>query len=202
MLSYPNGLKDDLRNLNRPDMAVMGTLAEAARLDIRMIILVREASAVLNSTLDHRHFGKQQPQILVANAESMYAQQRLLHRAFYRCVHYDDLAHHRLNASQKAALVNFLHPRLLNTDVMEHLLDVVYSAAQPAHIAAALKPAIKLLTPTPNTTLLPFSAPMQHRHSDWDTEEGRLNRAYQTFQLQSRINLIERQCWEQQAWLK
>jgi hypothetical protein len=102
MMSYPNGPAVH-KSLDRPDMYVLASLAEGAGLDLRVVVLLRDAPAVLSSTVDKRHFGPLEAPALVANAESMYAQLSLLDAAFYRCVRYEQLAERGLTCQQKRA---------------------------------------------------------------------------------------------------
>lgn len=222
MLSYPHGpgsIKGG-KTINRPDMSVMAAIAEAAKLDIRFLVLLRNAGAVLNSTMDGRHFGRGQPQILVANAEAMYAQLALLSPAFYRCLTYDDLVHNGLLPTQRSRLIDFLHPVLLNVERLDHMLKKVHlrpteqenipSVKVPDHTkneSAILAAAANVNGNSRNNDNRTVSTPAQRRkgrilyEDEWVTEEGRMNRRYQELLLQARINMIHKLCTEQQAWL-
>lgn len=186
-MSYPTGYQiRGGKTINRPDMAVLATLAEHAQLDIRYLVLLRNAGAVLNSTMDTRSFGREQPQILIANAEAMFSQLMLLSADFYRCLAYEDLVHTGLSNDQRQHLVDFLHPTLLNAERLDRMLQKIRMKREEEeshHERTSFRRKRRLLV------------------SDWNTEEGRLNRKYQEILLQTRLNMIHKLCTAQQAWL-
>jgi hypothetical protein len=126
MLSYPSGPAFH-KVMDRPDMHVLAALGEAAGLDVRFIVLLRDAASILQSTIDRRHFGgNMQPQVLIANAESMHTQLTLVSPAFYRCLHYDKLLTGALNTSE---LHKFLHPGAISEAVLSAMLAKVHQVA-------------------------------------------------------------------------
>lgn len=175
MMSYPNGPVEH-KTLDRPDVHVLAALAEAAKLDIRFIVLLRGAAAVLHSTVDRRHFGALEPQILIANAESIYTQLQLISPAFYRCVQYENLVNIDLEESQKADLIDFLHPKALNLRTFKNMLSQV---RRTTHGGTSNK----------------------HYKTQDLTPSEVLNRKYHVQQLQARLNLISNLCSANDAWL-
>ena len=211
MLSYPNGPSPH-KTLDRPDMFVLAALAETASLDIRFLVILRSAEAALHSTMDNRHFGSMEPQILVSNAEAMYAQMQQLSSAFYKCVNYEDLVYTGLNTAQKHTLIDFLHPAVISHN--SSLLDAMLYEVEKHGSALSLdggggNGGNKALhhhhlhsgggggNSSEGST---YSIRYLVKKLDFTNNE-RINRAYHVIQLQTRINMIIHLCSTQQAWL-
>jgi len=178
MLSYPNGPSLH-KNLDRPDIFLYAALAETVNLDFRFIILLRNAHDTLHSTMDKRHFGNKQPQILISNAETMYMQMLLIDPAFYRCVNYEDL----VGPGLQETLIDFLHPAVIErgSGLLDQMLNTIKkkTANFPINSIAhrARMPKINI------------------HHNET------LNRAYHALQLQTRLSLIKQLCSQNKAWI-
>jgi hypothetical protein len=192
MMSYPNGPAVH-KSLDRPDMHVLAALAEGAGLDLRILVLLRDAAAVLNSTVDKRHFGALEAPALVANAESMHAQLCLLDAGFYRCMRYEDLTERGLTHAQKRALVHFLHPRLLSVAVLDRMLTAVRRTPPSIPTDTQGLRDIGYLNSTSGTS--------SSRSGEKSRAAARVSRRFQEQQLQSRQDLISSLCTNTRAWL-
>ena len=87
MMSYPwKGGKDKV--LHRPDIRVLAMLAEEARVDLRVVVLQRNALDTLISTTVHRNLGSQSYEAAVLHdmAVVLAAQLRAIDGAFVECV--------------------------------------------------------------------------------------------------------------------
>lgn len=183
MMSYPNGPVAH-KTLDHPDMHILAALAEAARLDVRFIVLLRGAEAVVHSTVDLRSFGSLEPQILIANAEAIYAQLNLISPAFYMCLQYEKLVNVGLDERQRTELISFLHPTVLNMHNLHSMLSKVRkvshnkSSSREWHARHGAR----------NTSISSIKKPLT-------------NRQYQVHQLQARLDLIGKLCTAQDAWL-
>lgn len=182
MLSYPNGPSPH-KTLDRPDLFALAALAETAQLDIRFIVLIRNAEASLRSTVDNRGFGSMQPQVLVASAEALCAQLSLVSSAFYRCVNYEDLVYKGLNEGEKHRLVDFLHPHVIEhgSGLLDQMLSVVYKGGGSVR---------------EHTSVHRVNVSHVNMHRN-----GSINRAYHVLQLQNRLDLIKEKCSKEGAWL-
>lgn len=108
-LSYPN-FGGPLRNLHNPDLHVLAAIAEAARIDLRILVLQRPASEMYRSIV-RRFNAKPSDLIDMATAASVLLTQ--LHQvdsSFYTCMSYQDFQDLRGGKGQK--LADFLHPGL------------------------------------------------------------------------------------------
>lgn len=120
MLSYPNY---DVQNkaLARPDIITMAAIAESAQVDFRVLVLQREPASIMAS-VERRMFGHGlEPQVLLANAESLYFQVRTLDPLFYRCFRYESYGN--LSARASETLQTFMSPLIdkLWKDMLLHL---------------------------------------------------------------------------------
>lgn len=173
-MSYPNGPVEH-KTLDRPDMYILAAMAEAVRLDVRFVVLLRSARDVLHSTVDLRHFGSLEPQILIANAESIYTQLQLVGPEFYRCVQYENLVNTGLEYSQKRDLLDFLHPVALNMHQLGGMLSKVR-----------------------RNTVRGDNKSLNARGT---ISAAQANRKYHTQQLQARLDLISNLCTAHDTWL-
>lgn len=109
MMSYPNyGLPEKV--FHHPDLFIIALLAESMGVDFRIIVLQRNAQAILHSTQRRGFGGKLEARILIENAGSMYAELDALDPQFYRCVHHEQLS--QLNHTQQDVLTDFILPAL------------------------------------------------------------------------------------------
>jgi len=85
MMSYPN-FGGQLKAMHHPDIVALGDAAELAGADLRVLVLHRNATEVVQSTVARR-FGSytQEPAVLVDNAMVLAGQLALLDPAFYAC---------------------------------------------------------------------------------------------------------------------
>jgi hypothetical protein len=86
-MSYPNFGGWD-KPLHIPDVRLLARLAEEAGLDLRIIVLMRQANELLQSTVHHRRFGPEQRQatILGLSASALAAQLWMIDPRFFVCV--------------------------------------------------------------------------------------------------------------------
>ena len=87
MMSYPT-LGGPDKVLHRPDVRVLAELAEEAGVDLRVVVLQRNALDILMSTTIHRKFGSDthEASVLADNALALAAQLRAVDSAFFECV--------------------------------------------------------------------------------------------------------------------
>lgn len=92
-MSYPNFGGWD-KPIHNPDVRLLAKIAEEARLDFRVIVLMRTADEILRSTVFHRRFGPEQRQatILALSGSALAAQLRLLDPRFFVCVNSSGLS--------------------------------------------------------------------------------------------------------------
>ena len=62
MLSYPN-MGGASKELQHPSLVTLAKLAEKAGLDLRILVLTRDARDLLASTTEHRGFGEVNKQV-------------------------------------------------------------------------------------------------------------------------------------------
>jgi hypothetical protein len=125
MMSYPNfNLK--LKALNRPDALLMSILAEKSKLDLRIVVLLRDARDVINSVMKRKFMGESspatQPRILIDNAAALYTQLELIDRNFIHCVRYKDLKH--WDKATKQSFAQFVQPVIIYHN-LEQMLNRV-----------------------------------------------------------------------------
>jgi hypothetical protein len=124
MMSYPN-YNGPNKALDHPDIHLLAALAELAGVDFRVIVLKRNAREVLASTARRGIGGHEEPRILATNAAVLAAQLQSLHRSFYQCVQYSELAH--LDAQQQSRLASFIHADMSSDVVLKMLSKITYS---------------------------------------------------------------------------
>lgn len=107
MLSYPD-FNGNYKTLDHPDAHVLAALSEAAGVDLRLLVIQRPAAEILRSTDSRGMASVVEPKVLIANAEAMYMQLKLLDRSFYRCVQYNELG--SMKEKEMEELASFLHP--------------------------------------------------------------------------------------------
>ena len=103
-LSYPS-FNSDFKTLDRPDVLWLAMLAELAGLDLRVVVLQRDAGEILSSTT-RRRFSL--PKVLIDNAAALYQQLSMLHPDFLYCVNYTTMAN--MSLVDKQHLLDFIHP--------------------------------------------------------------------------------------------
>jgi hypothetical protein len=110
MISYPN--YDDIitKPIDHPDLIPLAAAAEAANIDLRIVILIRNAYDTLYSALS-RNFGENyETAILIDNASLLNNQISMLDPRYFICIEYEKWKEY--SASQLKAMGEFLHPRL------------------------------------------------------------------------------------------
>lgn len=92
MLSYPN-MGGASKELQHPSLVTLAKLAEKAGLDLRILVLTRDARDLLASTTEHRGFGEvnKQAEQLADNAAVLSSQLRLIDGGFVACMHLEQL---------------------------------------------------------------------------------------------------------------
>jgi len=171
MFSYPN-FNGIYKSLDHPDIYQLGLLAEQAGIDYRILVIQRNSNAILKS-VDRRDFGRanEEPKILIDNAAVLHTQLTLLDRRFYHCIDYEDLATIRSDPKQRAALMDFLHPKQMQP-VLDQMLKVIKPSKND---------------PNEPKFILNDSVVMRNAKHD-STQE------YLAFQLQARMSLIDNLC--------
>ena len=91
-MSYPT-MGGARKQLQHPDMHILARLAEEAGIDLRIILLTRDANDIAVSTTQHREFGSfnDQIEILTDNAAALTSQIHLIDPAFVMCLRYLNL---------------------------------------------------------------------------------------------------------------
>ena len=136
MLSYPN-YNGKNKALDHPDLHVLAAMSEAAGLDFRVLVLQRDADEVLRSTQKRGIGGSLEPKVLIANAEALQAELALVDPRFFRCVQYRSLG--VLSAEGRRQLADFLHPTLLQPQLMDEMLrEIKYTPGSSSEGTRAL----------------------------------------------------------------
>lgn len=111
MMSYPNYNDQYTKTLDRPDLLPLAILAEAANIDLRIIITQRRAYDILFSTHLRRGFGHGfEPRVLVDNAVALHRQMSQLDPNYLLCLPYHQSS--QFNDTQLEIIRKFLHPRI------------------------------------------------------------------------------------------
>lgn len=134
-MSYPNFDDVSTKPLDHPDLLPLVLLAEAADIDMRIVVTQRHAYDVLYSTHLRRNYGHgSEPRVLIDNAALLYSQ-LLLILVSLSVSHTQSAS---FNGSQVSAFQRFLHPNIDN-DFMRHMwsqLNPVDRSAAAAVLAA------------------------------------------------------------------
>jgi len=92
MMSYPNWFGPK-RSLQHPDLRLLAEVSQEAGVDLKIIVLQRNAKDILESELLNRHWDKwvtggmvELVRTLMDNTFVMVGQLRLIDRRFWRCV--------------------------------------------------------------------------------------------------------------------
>ena len=119
-MPYATGTVPRTKPLDHPDVFALAAMAEAAGLDLRIVLLQRDAEELLDSLTRHHVGGGAyhhiQYKILIANAAALYMQLMLIDRAFFYCLPYSQLVttnEDKLNNKQSGKLNSFVHPSML-----------------------------------------------------------------------------------------
>eukprot|EP01036_Dinobryon_divergens_P028578 gene28578-37542_t len=174
MFSYPS-FTGRFKSLDHPDIYQLAILAEQANIDLRILVLQRNAVSILKS-VERRHFGTkegEEPKILIDNAAALHAQLALLDRRFFFCLDYELLAEIKSTALQRE-LAHFLHE-----DEMPKILTDMIKAIRPS----SSKPLF------PNF-ILNDSVAIKHNNAN----KHNSSQEYLAFQLQARLALIDQLC--------
>jgi hypothetical protein len=187
MLSYPNynGLH---KALDHPDISTLAAAAEWAGLDLRVILLQRDAKDILTSTARRNIGGREEPKILLDNAAALFAQMSLIDPNFYHCINYKELG--SLSPVGKDKLAQFLHPSLVPPIIDKLLAKVVYNGPTFVH------------------SLPHFSSRAGVHGENAEKLESEMRRdlaeqsgKYHEWQLAQRLHLIDQLCQGQQPVL-
>jgi hypothetical protein len=109
MLSYPNG-GGAHKSMMNPDVVPLALLMEQYSIDFRVLVLVRDPKAILDSVYNREFGGELEAKILIAAALQLYSQLLALDPAFYYCVDYDKFGDASPAIMRK--LGDFLHPAI------------------------------------------------------------------------------------------
>ena len=132
MLSYPN-FDGPNRNVHNPDLHVLASVAEAAGIDFRIIVLQRSAEAAYRSF--HRRFHTEASLMgMVTSASVLYAQMTQVAAGFYNCISYDKIG--TINDRDRDTFATFLHPALQGA-LVKDMLKVVVSRSGTAGTSSA-----------------------------------------------------------------
>merc|ERR1712113_359585 len=87
-MSYPNFIHGPERSLRKPDLHLLASLCEEAGIDLRILVLNRQAEQIFHSTITNRQFSRamKQTSMLLDNAFSLYGQLAIIDKAFVKCV--------------------------------------------------------------------------------------------------------------------
>ena len=108
-------------SLFHPDLVHMARIFESARVDFRVLVMIRDAGSILRSTTEHRHYGERDEysKILSDNAMVLHGQLMLLDPAFYMCFVPGKLAD---SAAGINKFIEFSHPDLPK-QIVEHFAE-------------------------------------------------------------------------------
>jgi hypothetical protein len=173
-MTYPMGEKDD-RSVFHPDMRILAQLADENGMDLRILVLLRDAQDTMHASLAESTFGFQniqkpseEPRNLVNNADVLYSQLSNIDQKFYKCVDYEQLATQDPVAIKE--LLEYVHPALVDDSLEKPML-----AAMAAEVPKSRKMA------------------SDNKREPKDANE-RVMDAYFDMQLTSRQTLIKRLC--------
>jgi hypothetical protein len=110
MISYPNFNDRVTKAIDHPDLIPLAAAAEAANIDLRIVILIRNSYDTLYSALSRNFGGTSEARILIDNASLMNSQMSMLDPRYFMCIEYEKWKEY--SASQLKAMGEFLHPRL------------------------------------------------------------------------------------------
>lgn len=144
-MSYPNFAQGPERALRRPDLHLLAWACEQAGIDLRIVVLNRDAEQIFHSTVTHRRFARpiRQTDVLVDNGFALYGQLSTIDKRFVKCIGIYDPASPPFN--RLTELGAFLHPRFMNSektlwDKVFHLIhtDAFKKEPEPDEVATAL----------------------------------------------------------------
>ena len=143
MLSYPNFV-GPLRDIQNPDLHVLAAVAEAADLDLRVLVIQRPAADSWRSFHD-RFYSPQSLMGMANSAAELYSQLHQVHPSFYFCVKYQALKTEK--EQFQAALAQFLHPAVAgnNGKIINAMMSGI---ALPHHAGADVSKARHVGQPT------------------------------------------------------
>jgi hypothetical protein len=172
-MTYPMGEKD--RAAFHPDMWMLAQLAEENGMDLRILVLLRDAQDTMDASLAESTFAyenmpkpPEEPRNLVNNADVLYSQLDKIDKKFYTCVDYEKLAAQDPVAIQD--LLEYVHPALMDDSLEKPML-----AAMAAEVPKSRKMA------------------SDNKREPKDANE-RVTDAYFDVQLTLRQTLIKRLC--------
>ena len=128
-LSYPS-FSGEFKILDRPDMFLLGSLAELAGLDLRIVVLQRSAKDIIAST---ERRGYSSAAYLLDNAAALYQQLSMLHPDFFYCVDYDSMT--TMTPEDRQHLLDFIHPVQLagmGEKMFSHVKPHLHTNSSPA----------------------------------------------------------------------
>merc|ERR1711920_553984 len=109
-MGYPNFMQGPDRSLRKPDVHLLASLCEEAGVDLRILVLNRQAEQIYHSTVTNRKFSRaiKQTSVLLDNAFSLYGQLAIVDKALLKCVNpFSEAVQIRGRADE---LGGFLHP--------------------------------------------------------------------------------------------
>jgi hypothetical protein len=124
MLSYPNFNDGQTKALDHPDLIPLAALTEAANIDLRIMILLRNPHDVLYSALSRNFGGTSEAKILIDNASLLNNQISMLDPRYFICIEYEKWKEYTI--SQLTEIGKFLHPRL-DEETMKSMVEQIRS---------------------------------------------------------------------------
>ena len=109
MLSYSN-FQGPYRDLHNPDLHVLSAVADAAGVDLRLLVLQRSALELWRS-FHSRFYEKASLMGMMNSATNLFRQLRQVSPEYFMCVPYGEFATYKTD-SRGNAVADFLHPGL------------------------------------------------------------------------------------------
>lgn len=161
-MAYPNNhftnSPDTQQALDKPDLVPLAALTNSAGADLRILVLFRSAREIFRQALRHHSSGGNTAaadggsstdsrgimvRTLIDNQVALRSQLSYLDPRFLFCVRVEDLA--TFNASQRAALGHFLHPKL-TSDLLDDMWTRISSGAVTTSPLPKSKPLVNELS--------------------------------------------------------
>jgi hypothetical protein len=114
MFSYPN--YDGIHKaLDIPDVTLLAALAESSKVDLRIIVLLRDSQDMLMSYVRRFQINAYAEALTMVNAMSaLYTQLAMIDRKFYKCLQFESLG--TMSVQEQDELITFIHPTALVND--------------------------------------------------------------------------------------
>ena len=143
MMSYPNFNYAD-KVLDHPDSFVLASMAESAGLDLRLIVLQRDANEIMHSTFRRRFGTLNEPEILILidNASVLFTELSLIDKRFYYCIEFSRLVSENwaaISDSRKSHIMRFLHPSIVTEEVLKQMVQAINGTSTDGASTSASK---------------------------------------------------------------